>query len=358
MNIIEMQDALKGYPDELLAREVSQPSGNIPSYLAISELQRRKDMRDRYMAQQAPQSTVAEDLTMGIMGVANQGGMPSAPMMAPPPQPPMQEPVMRMSNGGITRGLEGLPPYQLERLAKLQAEIDRLTKFLQNEEEDVDPFGGADVNPAEMGVEGENTIIEREGGILDFDSKSIPEQIAEALIGSPESAIAPPAPAAPKAPQMPLAAEPPSMQGEFLKKLMERYAGQDERARQNALLSLGTSLMTSKSPTFLGALGEAGQAGIKTLQAGELQSDKLLGQLAGLEAKSMQKRGAKETIDSINALAKAAEATFNPDEKAQIFETIKQLRAKLAQQLGVESGGASAGPSQDLAAEMRKRGLL
>lgn len=353
-----MQDALKGYPDDLLAREVSQPSGSVPSYLAISELQRRKDMRDRYAAQQAPQSTVAEDLTMGIMGVADQGGMPSAPMMAPPPQPPMQDPVMRMSRGGLTQGMGGLPQRQLDRLAQLQAEIDRITKLLAGQEADPDPFAGEDVNPFEMGVEGENTIIEREGGILDPGSKSMAEQIAESLIGSPEeSAIAPPAPVAP-APQMNLAAEAPTMQGEFLKKLMERYAGQDERARQNALLSLGTSLMTSKSPTFLGALGEAGQTGIKTLQAGQQASDKMLGELAGLEAKSMQKRGAKETIDSINALAKAAETTFNPEEKQEIFKTIEQLRAKLASQLGLSSGETAAGPSQDLLAEMRKRGLL
>jgi hypothetical protein len=151
-------------------------------------------------------------------------------------------------------------------------------------------------------------------------------------------------------------AEQQSTQGEFLKKLMERYAGQDERARQNALLSLGTSLMTSKSPTFLGALGEAGQTGIKTLLAGQQSSDELLGKLAGFEVRAGQKGGTKETIDSINALAKAAEAAMDPAEKAQIFETIKQLRARLAQQLGV-SGGA-VGPNQDLLSEMRKRGLL
>lgn len=354
MNIIEMQDALKGYPDDLLAREVSQPSGNIPSYLAISELQRRKDMRDRFMAQQAPQSTVAEDLTMGIMGVANQGGMPSNPMMAPPPQPqPMtQEPVMRMSNGGITRGLEDLPDYQQERLRQLQEQINRIMRMFQSEEQaDADPFAGADVNPFEMGVEGELPIHR---GIDAAVKKAMKEK--SAIEQTPLT-------------DLPLAAETPvtqtpatgPMQGEFLKKLIDRYAGQDERARQNALLSFGSALMTSKSPTFLGALGEAGNVGIKSLAAGQSAGDKLLGELASIEAKAMpKKQGAKETIDSINALAKAAEATFNPDEKAQIFETIKQLRARLAQQLGIDSGssGGPSGPSQDLAAEMRKRGLL
>jgi len=62
MNIIKLQDELRGVPDNALIGYVQNPTGNVPSYLALSELQRRKDMREKYQAQQTPQSSVADDL--------------------------------------------------------------------------------------------------------------------------------------------------------------------------------------------------------------------------------------------------------------------------------------------------------
>ena len=62
MNIIKLQDELRSVPDNALIGYVQNPTGNVPSYLALSELQRRKDMRTKYEAQQTPQSSVADDL--------------------------------------------------------------------------------------------------------------------------------------------------------------------------------------------------------------------------------------------------------------------------------------------------------
>ena len=62
MNIIKLQDELRGVPDNALIGYVQNPTGHVPSYLALSELQRRKDMRAKYESQQAPESSVADDL--------------------------------------------------------------------------------------------------------------------------------------------------------------------------------------------------------------------------------------------------------------------------------------------------------
>jgi hypothetical protein len=62
MNIIKLQDELRGVPDNALIGYVQNPTGHVPSYLALSELQRRKDMRSKYESQQTPQSSVADDL--------------------------------------------------------------------------------------------------------------------------------------------------------------------------------------------------------------------------------------------------------------------------------------------------------
>ena len=59
MNIIKLQDMLRGVPDDALISYVQKPQGEVPSYLALSELQRRKDTRAKYESQQAPESSVA-----------------------------------------------------------------------------------------------------------------------------------------------------------------------------------------------------------------------------------------------------------------------------------------------------------
>lgn len=82
MNLIEQMNVLKGLDDAMLQREVSAPSGSVPPYLVLSEMNRRKDMRSRYegeLARRKPQTTVAQDLlTAG-------GPMAAAPAIAPAP---------------------------------------------------------------------------------------------------------------------------------------------------------------------------------------------------------------------------------------------------------------------------------
>lgn len=114
MNILEQEDIIKGMPDSVLQREARMPSGQVPQYLVVSEIQRRTDMRKKYQAQQPqPQTTVAEQVVNeGISGLMPQPmqqpmQQPSqAPM--PPAQPPMA-PMMpqRMRDGGVTYMQEG-----------------------------------------------------------------------------------------------------------------------------------------------------------------------------------------------------------------------------------------------------------
>jgi hypothetical protein len=61
MNLLSIQDALKNASDDQLKNLITSPDSTAPSYLVLSELRRRQEMR----AQQAqePRGTVAEDLT-------------------------------------------------------------------------------------------------------------------------------------------------------------------------------------------------------------------------------------------------------------------------------------------------------
>ena len=87
MNLIELENLVKGVPDDYLTKEVQSPSGKIPPFLALSEIQRRKDMRQRYEAQKGAvdKPTIAEQLVGGIGSLQPQG----APAAGGPPPPAM-----------------------------------------------------------------------------------------------------------------------------------------------------------------------------------------------------------------------------------------------------------------------------
>lgn len=82
MNILEMEDALKGAPDDYLFQQMQVPSGEIPQYLVVSEIQRRTDMRKRYEANQ--QSMMSPTISEQIVNEGIMGG-----------QQPMQQPVQQ-----------------------------------------------------------------------------------------------------------------------------------------------------------------------------------------------------------------------------------------------------------------------
>lgn len=63
MNLLRIQDALKNASDQQLMAMMQAPDSTAPSYLVLSELRRRKDMRQKQETGGGPQSTVAEELT-------------------------------------------------------------------------------------------------------------------------------------------------------------------------------------------------------------------------------------------------------------------------------------------------------
>lgn len=113
MNIIQLQEALKDMSENQLAQEMQRPSGIAPSYLVLSELERRQKMKQRYMENQQPQATVAEETLMKSM----QGMMPQQPMMQEMPgmmpQQMMPEesanaPIQMAVGGMLGRGLASM----------------------------------------------------------------------------------------------------------------------------------------------------------------------------------------------------------------------------------------------------------
>ena len=120
MNLVQLSEQLKDVPDNFLMTEIQNPTGAYPAYLIVSEMTRRKRMREN-APKQEPQTTVAEDLMSGgirAMQPQMPQQMPQQPGAAqamasqmPMPQMPQQmpqEPQM-MAGGGLVAFEQGGP---------------------------------------------------------------------------------------------------------------------------------------------------------------------------------------------------------------------------------------------------------
>ena len=103
MNILQIEDDLKGMPTDVIVQHLQNPTGLIPTYLAAGELNRREKMQ--VARAEAPQETVVDEIIQKAMPM---GGMP---MPQPPmPQMPMPRPEEVMVSDTITEtGIAGLP---------------------------------------------------------------------------------------------------------------------------------------------------------------------------------------------------------------------------------------------------------
>lgn len=123
MNIVQLQDMLRGIPDDRLQTEMQQPSGSVPQYLVLSEIVRRDKARSS--AAEAPKTTVVEDM-MNQAQMA--GGLESLVGQAPmAPEEGMQEAPAMYADGGFISPADAMgragvagypqpqqkPPFQL-----------------------------------------------------------------------------------------------------------------------------------------------------------------------------------------------------------------------------------------------------
>ena len=67
MNIIQIQDRLKNLPKEVLIGYIQNPTGEVPTYLALGELERQKVMGEKYAAQQAEKPPIVEQIVSESM---------------------------------------------------------------------------------------------------------------------------------------------------------------------------------------------------------------------------------------------------------------------------------------------------
>ena len=101
MNIIDIQDSLKNFSEQQLVSEMQRPSGTSPQFLVLSEIQRRKRVRDDFAKREAAnQPTVAQE-AVAAAGVPQSGIMGMREAMNP-----KRTMVQNMRSGGIMDALD------------------------------------------------------------------------------------------------------------------------------------------------------------------------------------------------------------------------------------------------------------
>ena len=119
MNLIDVAEELEFIPEDQLAAMIDDPNSRYPSFMVLSEVQRRTKMRKMYENEMSkmnqPQTTVAEEAVMGLM--QGQGAMPM--------QAGMSSPVNSQGSG-----LQGMaPPVQMQ--AGGLTDLNLLTAFMR-----------------------------------------------------------------------------------------------------------------------------------------------------------------------------------------------------------------------------------
>lgn len=331
MNLIEIAEDLKDVPDQYLMQEIQQPTGNFPSYLVVSELSRRKRMRDK-VAKEMPTQTVAEELaTPPQMPPQMPQGMPQAGLMAMPQAqtelaaqdamgttpPEMMMPTQQMAGGGmvsfkqggdVIRAFDGFPEEMYEDTGTPGRGIfpsigDYFQGGFYNDITALESLGYTPAQISQM-TEDQRAEVARQART---PAAVVPSAVAPAAVAP---AVAPaPAPAPSGAPSgvpgaapvarpiipIPEFKDSPALltpeelvqagrTGEeeyaraapyrlgFMEQELAKRAGALEGRRDStineALIQAGLGIMGSKSPRFLGAVSEGGTAGLNAYRQG------------------------------------------------------------------------------------------
>ncbi len=306
MNLLSIQDNLKGVSDQDLARMMQSPDSTAPSYLVLSEIRRRKDMRTK--AGDVPASTVAEDL--------------------------VDIPQTYTDREGI-RGLR-VPGYEAEQ---------------QDEEADT----GAGIEAMRAG----GIVRMADGGEVDLPMP--PPPMPDETYGRSAPARVAPVGAAPRTADINMQdimqrnmGLIPGIPEELMNRLREGRTNEPERRREaqsNALVEAGLRIAASNNPRLAGAIGEGAlpamqgytqqRAQIRQDQRAELQQEMaaaqadiqrryMAGQLSAAEYRSAMEMAGRREIAGMQIEAQRAQS--GASQGAQDARLTRQLAAQEAQQ--------------------------
>jgi hypothetical protein len=391
MNIIQIQDRLKGVDDQALVGYVENPTGEVPTYLALGELGRREEMRAKYQAQAQPTQTVAEEIVAKVapqMGIGALTNNMAAPQM---PQPEVMSESEAISETGIANlpapnvgnyadggivgygiggAVTGVRNFLLGKKASKEIpaptrELDVLGRPTGVRVSDFGP--GRPAMPGTRGVVGVlkdnpgKTILGSAGAyyILSDDGEEIAvsDQDVEAMTNEGivslqnETVEEVPTPTAldtayDKTPRQvgegkakmlremlgtdPYAAQ----QADRMAKMEQRITDREDQLVNDALIRAGIAMMGSKSPNFMQGLAEGAGAGMESYTAGLDDVASRQDKMFELESAIAQSRRAEEV-----AIATKGFGSMEAEEarrETRELENIKLIEAQKERDKDIE----------------------
>lgn len=284
MNILDIQDKLKGLSQDQLAQEMQMPTGAVPQFLVLGEMNRRQSMRQAMQQQGAGAQTVAQELLNGA-GVPSEGmsemgrsmapkssiaqntGIGALPQQAPPPEQGgiaalaptgmyAGGPVTKMAGGsqGVVSSQTNLGPNSLYRL------FGGIGNFLSSDVK-VDPQGN-------ISLSGPQDVPEM-SPVDPRESNAMTAPVAPVTAPTADPFAAPQTTTASSSGSGGSAASSGKM-STYEQMLADAMANAEKKAKQDKWLALaqaGMALMSSTQPNLAGAIGEAGKVGIEALQS-------------------------------------------------------------------------------------------
>ena len=297
MNILDIQDKLKGLSESQLAQEMQMPTGSVPQFLVLGEMNRRQTMRQSMQQQGAGAQTVAQELLNGA-GVPSEGmsemgrsmapkssiaqntGIGALPQQAPPPE---QGGIAALAPAGMYAGGPVRKMFEGQAVSRSGVPVTRGYDPLGSPGSLVDKFFGgiSDIGGILTGrtVEEQRRIdaqraLEAEG--LSPEASPVDPRESNAMtapvapVTAPtEDPFAPPPPPPPSGGSGGSAASSGKM-STYEQMLADAMANAEKKAKQDKWLALaqaGMALMSSTQPNLAGAIGEAGKVGIEALQS-------------------------------------------------------------------------------------------
>lgn len=123
LNLVQLQERLKDLPMQAIMQYANGANPQVPPFLALGELNRRKKMQESAQAEQAKEMagapSVKEQLEQATGIMALQAQQPQQmPQQAAPQQMAAPMPAVGMAKGGITRGMD---PEMLKKMLVMAA---------------------------------------------------------------------------------------------------------------------------------------------------------------------------------------------------------------------------------------------
>ena len=176
INLVKLENDLKNAPDQAIVGYVQNPSGQVPTYLALAELERRKRMRQGAMASQGgEQPSVADQLVAESQPQPQMGGIADIPVQNVGNEESYAAGgIVAFEDGGEVqrfneRGFVKLSPEQLKKLTPQQ-----LSEYYRNAlayGEAKSMLGAAAMDPAAYGFTTYADRMREESGLQSLAPK-------------------------------------------------------------------------------------------------------------------------------------------------------------------------------------------